>query len=250
MDNNTLALKFLLGKDINLVGIGVLKSKTLSQIEDVGHSLYNQYLSTLTISSDGIYDALDMDDDGPEINPFDFIVENCKANANFEQLIIDALTFFFEKNIVLDKGCFYIYEQHSNGGVDPIGQLTRSNFYFFTDILKLQNCVQEDKSDKNVKIRNAAQKEFFKKLKAQRKKHKAKNSNESDITDIISAVCAKHPSLNVLNIGDITMYQLIDQYKRLHAIDDYFISVKSLLAGCSKEDVKLTHWATKLSNNM
>jgi len=74
----------------------------------------------------------------------------------------------------------------------------------------------------------------------------AKREKSQDIVDIMSAVSSKHPSINVFNCGSLTMYQLIDSYKRLNAVDSYFISIDSILAGASNDEVKVKHWGEKL----
>jgi hypothetical protein len=65
---------------------------------------------------------------------------------------------------------------------------------------------------------------------------------------LISSVCSKHANLSLFNIEKLTIYQLIDQFKRLNMIDEYFISVDSLLAGADSKKVDLNHWSKKIQD--
>jgi len=44
----------------------------------------------------------------------------------------------------------------------------------------------------------------------------------------------------------VTMFQLIDSFKRLNQIDNYFISIDSLMAGADSKDVTVKHWGDKI----
>ena len=65
-----------------------------------------------------------------------------------------------------------------------------------------------------------------------------------DLSDIVSAVTAKSNSMNKLNIWNHTLYQVYDEYARLELIDNYEFSVKALMAGADKIDLK--HWSSRL----
>jgi hypothetical protein len=68
--------------------------------------------------------------------------------------------------------------------------------------------------------------------------------DDIDISDIISAVTARSNSINKFNVWDLTLYQLYDEYARLELIDNYDFSIKAMMAGAEKIDLK--HWSSKL----
>ena len=65
-----------------------------------------------------------------------------------------------------------------------------------------------------------------------------------DISDIISAVSSKSNTISKLNVWDLTLYQLYDEYKRLHAINQYEVNIQALMNGA--EGIELKDWSAKL----
>ena len=82
------------------------------------------------------------------------------------------------------------------------------------------------------------------KKKAQKMAEQGGEDEDVDIADIISAVSSKSNSINRLNIWAYTLYQLYDEYSRLELIDNYDFSIRALMAGAEKVDLK--HWSSKL----
>lgn len=235
LDDNNLKTLFLLGKDYNFANICKLKSLKIIDICEIGFDKYNEYISSLCITKDDIDELFNYELD-KELEPFIFIVSNClHGHKDFKENILCALSFFLGEPVYLCKeGFFYL------GEIIDERFITHKNFNFFIEILKMQNCIE---IKKRAKPKNEAQKKFFVKLKKAREKYKKKDDG---IHHIISAVCAKHSSYNLFNVEDLTMFQLIDQYKRMHAIDDYFITINSMMHGASGEGVKLKHWSESI----
>jgi hypothetical protein len=120
--------------------------------------------------------------------------------------------------------------------------LDSENFNEFIQIIKDQNVLK----DRKEKVVTKKEKDYKELVKKAREKHKSylKSTgklDDTDILDIISAISCKHPSLNILNIKNLTIYQLMDQLKRLNMIDEYHISIDSLLAGADRKQIDLIH---------
>jgi hypothetical protein len=134
----------------------------------------------------------------------------------------------------------------------------RDNFDKIVEVVKLQNYLTSPKG-KASKEANPADEET-KKLMEQMEKNRKKveetkkkkaiaegrdNEDESvDIADIISAVTAKSNSINKFNVWDLTLYQVYDEYARLELIDNYDFSIRAMMAGAEKVDLK--HWSSKI----
>lgn len=117
------------------------------------------------------------------------------------------------------------------------------NYNAFVEIVKKQYCLKKEVK----KERSEKQKEYDKLLAEKRKKYaKWIEDDSEDITDLMSSICAVHSTINSQNILDLTVYYLINQFKRIMKRDDYFIGIKSLLAGASSNDVKIVHWSKKI----
>jgi hypothetical protein len=236
-----LKMRFLLGQPIKLTGIGTLNPVTINGICEIGADQYNKYLGLLCISKADIQESLNTDDDenpAIDIEPFDFIYVNSVNDGEFMDMTINALELIFGEVITFypTEACFGIGED-----VKECRMLHKGNYNFVADIIRMQNCINNKSED--TKNQSKAVRDYNKKLK----EVKAKQSNDSSgIIDIVSAVCSKHPSVNIFNVGGMTIYQLVDQYKRLNMIDDYYISIESLMHGASQDEVKPVHWSSKL----
>lgn len=229
-----LNIQFLLGK---IVDIGKLKLSplTLNEIIEVGFETYNKYLSILCLDSDSIKEMLNIEDDSI-IQPFEYLYWNCKQNEEAKDLILKSLNLFLKEQVqFFIDGCFIV------GDINEGKFLSFDNYNYFIDILKKQNCIE---TSKRVKPQNNKQKDFLQQLKQMKEKY-AKHEQTKDMSDIISSVCSKHPSINVFNVGNLTIYQLIDQFKRLNMIDEYYLNAESLLHGANKDEIKLIHWSSK-----
>jgi hypothetical protein len=236
-DEITLKTKFLLGKPIELDGIGKLHQLTLDEILDIGFPKYNSFLGVLCISKEEILEELKIEDQ--DFEPFDFIVANCIHSEEYKELVCKALSAFLKSDVTFNQeGYFEI------GELIDCRILHKQNFNFFIDIVKQQNCIRE--KPKLPECKNEAQRQYYEKLKEVRAK-KEQFENKNSFYDIVSSLCSRHNSINVFNIGDFNIYQIIDQYKRLVMIDEYFISVDSRMHGAS-EDVTVTHWSDKAIN--
>jgi len=231
----------LLGKPIEIPTLGLIYPLTIDEILEIGMTRYNQYLSLLTITTDDILNMIEIETE-ERIEPFEFLLLNAIMHEDFKKEILDALSFLLKKDIgVSEDGYFYI------GHINDCICINISNFGLMMDIICYQNCISKDNTE--VKAKNAKQKEFMKRLKEVKSKYNIdKNDIDLEISNIISSVCAKHPSINLLNVHKLTMYQLIDQFKRLNMIDEYFINADALIHGASQDDVQIKHWASTLLN--
>ncbi len=65
-----------------------------------------------------------------------------------------------------------------------------------------------------------------------------------DFYSIVSAVSTKSNSINKLNVWDLTLHQLYDEFDRLQIIDGYNTSLAAMMQGAEIKDLK--HWASKV----
>lgn len=75
---------------------------------------------------------------------------------------------------------------------------------------------------------------------------------EINLTSIIEGVSCKHPSINMLNIGEYTIYQLYRAYKRMCKIEHEDRLLAGYYAGTielSKMELKSINWASRKLTN-
>lgn len=245
MNEKDLSMICLLGKPFNFEGIGFLHTLTLNEISDISFEKYNQILSMLCVSEQDIREMLNVENVDAKIEPFEFLLYNCfYSEVSFRDRIFEAFKIFLKEDIFINEEGYF-----SVGSIDSDRKIHKLNYNYFVDILKYQNCIQKQKEEIKLKSKNDKVKEYLKKLQKAKAEYNEKFEEQTQIGDIVSSVCAKHPSINLLNVGNLTLYQLIDQYKRLNMIDEYFINIESLLHGASNEDVKITHWSSNYIKN-
>ena len=171
------------------------------------------------------------------VREFDILFSNIIYNPDklFSEKILFALSLMFKEEIGICESGIIVGDNFL---------LNADNYIRFVEIIKRQYCLK-----KEVKLasKNSKQDEYFKQLAKMRKKYENFIKTE-DISDWISSVIAKHNNLDFIIIQDLTIYQLINQFKRLNKIDDYFVSIEQLLAGASSDEVKVIHWSKRLSD--
>ena len=121
------------------------------------------------------------------------------------------------------------------------------NIVIFMDAIKVLH--HNDKKTDNYKVGKLAN-EMLERSRKIKKEYEAKISKNNDYTlhDIISAVCARHPSINPINVNNLSYYQLIEQYKRLSSIDVY---TPCLVGNATEDYIKknnVKHYVSKIEN--
>jgi len=226
-------INLVLGSPIPIEDRFHIKQFTINDIKkNIGFSKYYAYINMICIDPLSIKMTLNTIDN---VSPYDFIMANCyhDKTGDFVRGICDGLSLFLGEQVGFDYTNVKLFtDNHTIGMLD---------FEDIVEAIRNVNCM--DKGE-NIEVKNEAQLQYM--INSRKMKAKYAGGSQSDLSDIISSVCAKHPSINLFNVGELTVYQLIEQYKRLNMIDSYFISVKSLIAGADKKDVDLKHWSEKL----
>lgn len=215
---------------IHVSGVGDIFSPTLRRIAQIGAETYNFYLSLLLADEKTLFSDEAMTD-----------------------FLKNALAFFFKEEIFYysDERCFIVTNNAASviadiealsGGrklsdTDIVGVITGDNFSQICDlILQLNNIKRRDEDISKVKNKKAL--DILKKIqkgRAERQKNKKADKN-MEIANIISAVANRHPSLNMINIWDLTIYQLWDAFARLSNNSIYDIQSMSVAAWGDKDN--------------
>ena len=164
------------------------------------------------------------------------------------ETFFEALSFFIEEKVVFDDKslCFKIYRDKQ-----VVGEINNGNFGDIQSLIA-QIIGVEKESKSELKFSNKKAKAIYERCKARKKefdkaKKKEQPSNDYTLPNIISAVCAKHPSLNLLNIWDLTILQLYDQFRRLNFIT-YELVEGLRWAAWGKDSIELSAWFKDLTN--
>ena len=235
MNNNNLDanVNLIFGGSIAIEDKFNVRQFKISEIRStIRFSNYYNYINTLCIDKLNIKIALNTLKD---VNAYDFIIANCHHDqeGGFRNLICAGLSLFLGEQVFYDRNVAKLYTDNN-----LIGQL---DFEDISSAIRKINCMGEEEV---ISVQNEAHLQYY--IDSRIAKAKFSKDNEGDLSDIISSVCSKHPTINLFNVEDLTLYQLMDAYKRLNAIDQYFINIKSLIAGADKKEVNLKHWSEKI----
>lgn len=254
----------------------------LKEIRDFGYTSYMNNIQWISVTKDeflssvedeGRRNALNAQKDN--LKTFDFY---CKFGGkeildraiNSMKMIFrtDDVMLFNEKMLAIDfrkRGIVYKDEEGNdvvdlktvdNLTEDDLTVIHRDNFDEIVDVVKYQNYLKKPEVKEEVlNPVDEATKKLMEDMEKNRQKVEQKNKakrisenggkeDSNDISDIISAISSKSNSLNKLNIWELTIHQIYDEYSRLELIDNYDFSIKAMMAGAEKVDLR--HWSSKI----
>lgn len=240
-------LIYLAGEGFDL-GFGKIYPLTLREIVKIGYDKYNKYLGMLAIDKDNYIENLGLDGEKKkeleQLSNFEFVFVNCLHNEDFRKEYMEAIEVFFREPVQFyEQGFFYFGEfeelkDELEKGSGKERLIHKGNFDDVQLVVKEMNGVKVGKKKEEMD-------EFDRRvMEAEKMLSKYENKDEgiSLITMISSLANMDDNDLNIINIWDLTIYQLYDQFKRGQLKEKYFIDIKSLLAGAKKEDVNLEHY--------
>ena len=232
-------LDLLSPEPVRIENVGGILSPKLRDVASIGYDAYHFYLELLLMDLEKYFSmtghAKDYgrlsDEEKSNLDMFDFWT----ANGQSASLLEKVLNFFIEEEVVYSEQnrCFLI--QNENGDV---GAITRDSYPQVRDVICQRVCIRPGQEDDFSRIKNKKALEIAKKLQKGRsqKKKQEKADKNMDLGNIISAVANRSPSLNILNIWDLTVYQLWDCFSRISNNNIYDIQASAVAAWGNKDN--------------
>lgn len=238
---------------MKLQNIGSIVSPTLRSISSIGgYDTYQYYLSILLLDLKTYLNMIGKPEqynlmsnqDKLKFNIFDLI-----PNEQFCSLLQDILNFFIKEDVIYSqKKKFYIVKDNEQ----IVGVITRDNYNIICDLICQRNCIKSNQEEDLSKIKSKKALEILKKLKKGRaeKEKISKADKNMELGNIISAVANKSQSLNILNIWDLTIFQIWDCFARLNNNNIYDIQSMSVAAWGDRDNhFDATAWYKRIENN-
>lgn len=237
---------------------GTLRKPTLRRIAKITFGLFNLYEMLikcdpkdyyLKIIKDGgkeLWDAIPAEKQDV-LTMYDLILESDQLQ-NFYSEIFE---FFFEEHVVFLEGFFILFEgdfkQKTEIPPDNIrGVISDKTFPQVLNVIQQVCCIHdEDAEVEEQHFKNALAKKLFEKMRKAAKEQAATKKADLNMTipNIISAVSARHPSINPLNIWDLTIFQLLDIFARLQSDTAFKIeSTRVSVWGDEKKQFDPARW--------
>ena len=253
MDNLDFKLKLLTGKSVNTDGFDI-RPKTIGEIVEVGYTVHMakaiflsldvDYFLKQLISTDGY---MSLYESKHSLKPFEFFISF--SHGDFKKEFFSNLAYFLDidvDNISIDKVTQNLNLKLSDDDIKPID---RESFDNIVKIIRFQNNIE---SAKKATIEEEKKKKKARKLLEKMRKNrekieekKAEDSDPLDFYDIVSSVTTRSNSINKLNVNQITIYQLYDEFSRLGMIDTYENSIQASMMGAKLEN-GIQHWSKPL----
>ena len=227
------------------LSIGTLRNPTLREIAKLKFDKFGYYEFLIKMSPETFYTKVKGDDgktywesltekEQDEMALYDVIMKE----EPLTKLFLEIFNFFFVEPVILKEGFFILLKEdiEESDAVDTDnirGVIAKENLPQVLDLIQQICCVYEKEEDvENMKFKNAlARKLYEKMLKANKKDNEKKKADINlSLPNIISSVSNKHPSLNPINIWDLTVFQLLDAFNRtqintIYNIDSTRVSV-------------------------
>lgn len=241
------------------LSIGTLRKPTLKEISQITFDRFSFYEFFLKLSPEIYYTKLRKENDGEaywgslteeeqdKITIYNIIEEDDKIRSTY----VEIFNFFFVETVIYQEG-FFILLKDEVANPEKIkreqvrGAIAKDNFPQVMSLLQQICCIyNEEESLDDMKFKNnLARKLMEKMLKAKKKEQETKKSDLNlTIPNIISSLANKHPSLNYVNIWDLTIFQLLDAFNRTQANSMYDIdSTRVSVWGDEKKTFDVSLW--------
>jgi hypothetical protein len=230
-------LSVLFGEQVEMEEVGHLYFMNLRAIRKFGVDEYNRNISMLCMDEIDIHEMFNYELE-EDIEPYDFLLQNALfGDENVKREIFEAFEMILRQPISVNElGFFYA------GALEDNRIITKEVFEKMVEIIKYQSFIQKDNS--KIKPKNEEQKKYFQRLKKVKELRREREGEpESELLQIVSSITAIHPNYDFSNIQNLTMFQLIDQYKRLCSAEEYNLNIQALLHGATNENLKIKHWS-------
>lgn len=195
--------------------VGNILSPKLKDISSIGIKTYQYYLSLLLMEND-VFDLL-------------------TSNLEIADALQYALNFFIQEKVYFSgTDNFFIVQTDEK----TTGLITRENYPLICNLICQRNYITSKETTDLTKVKNKKAQEIMKKLQKGRaeKAKQTKADKNMELGNIISAVANKSHSLNILNIWDLTVFQLWDCFSRLSNNNVYTIQSMSVAAYGNKDN--------------
>lgn len=212
----------LSGRPIPFNGVGHIRSPQIKEVcptSGIGYSNYNLYLNFLSWDKETFlkYDKLlhirgaDMLAAATTLTLFDVVT----LLPQTRELCRETLSFFIAEDLDWDEQHRkYVASVTSDDGKRITGEITRENFEDLRKGILMLNYIGLEDDQAPINFQDDKAKAMWEKAQAflKQQKKEAKDNSAYHIGNIVSKLCAIHPSYNLLNVFELTIFQLYDAF--------------------------------------
>lgn len=249
----------LSGEPIYIEGIGHLRSPFLRELRPmsgIGYRGYNLYLNILSWDKEHLlkYDQLMQYRGANKLNRGCFnVFDVATLLPPTRELCRGVLSFFMVEDLVWDeqRRRYVVVDPDNSSAI--VGEINRDNFDDVRQSMLQFNFIGLDNDDKPVIHTSDKARELWEQTQAHLKKQ-AENSSGEDkpeyrLGNIISKICSVHPSYNILNIYDLTIFQLYDAFFQVSYMRSADLS-EQIFSAHGGEKFKFEDWLKPILTNV
>lgn len=209
-------LELLSPVPILVKGVGHAVSPTLREIARIGQEEYSRFLGLLSTDMPFFLERTGLsavffnlsDTEQKALTLFDLLILNPVTRETLQKLF----SFFFREQARFEEeeNAYLLQPEGADGAP---GKITRSNYEEVRAILLRLNYLSPPNM---AAAKNPRAQKILEKIQRGKEQQSARRKKDLDLSigNMVSALAAQHNSLNMLNIWDLTVYQLYDQFFR------------------------------------
>lgn len=239
------------------LSIGTLKKPKLRDIAEMSFDKFAFYEFMLKMTPEMYYTKLLKKSGGEQLwSSFSkkekellTTYELITRTENLIEIYLEVFNYFFLETVIFREGFFIllkdnIKDEKTIEEKDIHGVISQENFDDVLNVIQQICCIySKEEKIEDMKFKNNLAKEIVEKMMKAQKTESAKNNLDLTKPNIISSVCGSHPSLNYINIWDLTVFQLYDTFNRLQAYVIYNINSTSVAVwGDEKKSFDISLW--------
>lgn len=216
---------------VRLQNVGGVLSPTLRRISALGYDTYQTYLAVMTMDPESYLSKTAEDRADSPGSLFSLLTGEPQSCA----LLQNILNFFMEEDILYSPAHNAFLSQ-SQG--KTTGYITEEIYPELCSLICQRSCIHSGQKEKQPDVKSKKALEILQKLQKGRTKkaRQTKPDKDMELGNIISAVASRSYSLNLLNIWDLTIFQLWDCFARLSNNNIYDIQSMAVAAWGSKDN--------------
>jgi len=236
LERDHILFKLTLNLHIDIDGAGCLTLPTLRLLAAWGEKRYNEALSALLFDKEQYESFRTFTEDN-----YGMMCLLYAQDERYRSALEDAIQMLLGSRLQLQRRgavpCFALVAGEEER------TLSAEKLELIRYIVRIAHQLEERPSDYNPA--NAAARSMIELLSRNKRSRPARKPT-TDLQSMISGVAWKSGSMNLLHIGELTLYQLYDGYRRLHCIDSSHHTYTGIYAGTiDSKAIKLSelNWA-------
>ena len=155
-------------------------------------------------------------------------------NELLRELFLEIFDFFFVEKVIIYNNLFVILKDAVDDSQplqkeDILGAIGTDLFQPLIEVIQQICCIyEEEEKQEEIKFKNEFTRKMYERMQAAEKEKRRQKARaeavDYSLPNMISAVSNRHPSINPINIWELTIYQLFDSFNRLQVNTIYDIN--------------------------